>query len=900
MLKKYLQYTIILLPILLLMALGAYFAYDSWGKYQTNTLLKSQLRNIKLLKSLEHSVLNEIVCVTTMGKHKKLMDKICNPTQKTTNSVMEQILSQKEDTSLYKLEQVILNIRNSIKSNSTVSVEKLVNGDLDKKINVFMQKYTDKLLKNSYNMDIKEYLKLYSEISSISYATESEKALISYYLSLNKPIPASSLIYWDKTVKQSEIDDFGKENIKSIFNQKHFEENLQKIEDIRLDIMTNSSLGRYKSNISAWVSALTKKQKVLNSIETMLLDHVSNNVLKELKQNTITLVLALLALLISILGLLFLLSSWRENRLHKTMLDELVDKVANVSSDDKLHVTESVTSDKKAYNYIASKYESLHEKESIIASEYKTNKVFLNNLAYEINTPLSGISGYTKLLKETPLNIEQNDFISMLENNFENLDSILKKLSGEHSHLNHKLEVDNSIFNIVRNIESSVETFSIKADQKDIVVGLYIDPNVVHKVKGDSIKLSQIITSLIENALESSSAYDTIDIRMEKIHSDARQLRIKVSVKDEGIGYNAEELKQIRNAFDTMESIDNLSNIDMKNLSISNKIIKRMGGKLEIESIKGKETIFSFTLSFEKDETLSTEEVYPTFSGMKIGLALPNNDIHRQVDKYLEMYVNHLQCEFEIYDYNTLLNNSNDVQIPELLFVYHNYARIEGELEELVSLPTKIALITSGSLRARINVEQYNFSSVVYAPITIGKMVKIIAESKIERPALLETIKVPEEVKIFDNLSVLLVENNHVSQQIITDVLKKFNMKTSLASNEKEALELSKEKDFNIILMDVYTTITDVAEITSKILYYERVNQLRHVPIIGLVNDVKPEEKEKWIEEGMDDIIAKPINSDTLDQLLQKYCIDLAKEAEETEEDALIAKILAGESFLKE
>ena len=911
MFKKFLQSIIILLPILLLMTLAAYFTYINWGKYQKNTLLKTQLNNTKQLQLLEHSVLNEIVCIATMEKHKNLMQKVCNPTKKTTDTVMRQILSQSNDKSLYGLEKTILDIRKSIENSGTVAVEKLVNGNLDKEMNGFIQRYTDKLTNDSQDMNKKEYLRLYADITNIAYATESEKALVSYYLSLKKPIPANTLIYWDKVINQSQIHESEQnkisvlhEDIESLFNQKSFQENLRKIEDIRLDIMSNSYTGRYKSGIETWVGTINKKQKVLHNVESMLLDTIYNDVSKELKSSTMILYLSLFALLSSILALLFLLAYWRKNARKRKLLDELVTKISEVSSNKKLDVTESIDSHKVAYNYIASQYEYLNEKESKLSNENKTNKVFFNNLAYEIKTPLYGISGYTKLLKETPLTIEQNDFLNVIENSFENLDAILSKASNDYIRPNQKLEIENITFDLLKVIEASVETFSVKADQKDIVLGLFIDPNLVHNVKGDSTKLSHILTNLVDNALESSSAYHAIDITISIVDIGDEKISVKFEVKDESIGYDDSELNKIRHALVNIEATGNIPNLDMKNLTISNKIIKRMGGDLELVSKKGEGSTFFFTLTFERDNVLEDRESYPLFRGMRVGLALPSKEIKRQIDDNLERYVKHLEGKFEIYDYDTLLNE--DGPIPDLLFVYHNYARLEGELEAFRKLPTKIALITSGTLRPRINMEGHTFSSITYAPLTMRKVLKILLESKIEKLNLLEkntdeTEKIVtfDEVKTYDNLSALVVEDNEISQKIMSNILKKLNIDVTIASDGKEAFDLRREKDFNIIFMDLDMPIMDGTESTSKMMYYERVNQVSHVPIIAMISDISSEDRVKCLDAGMDDCIAKPIDEENLYEFVEKYCIEMPKKLAETEEDDFIAKVLSGD-FLKE
>lgn len=912
MFRKYLYTFFIVLPILVLLAVSTYFGYNAWLRYQKDISLKSQLDNIKLLQSLEHSVLNEIVCTTTMSEDKMMMSKVCNPTKETTDTLIREILNQ-DDRSLYQLEKFILDMRESIENSGTNAVEKLVNGYFDKEMNRFIKSYADKIRINSESLDKKESISLYMDISHLSYETDAEKAFISYYLSLAKPIPSNNLIYWDKTVSGSQIPELKREKlsrlhdeIEKIFTNDNFQAVLRRIEDIRIDIMTHSNTGLYTSSVVSWVGLLNQKQKVLHGIENRLLDNIFDHTATESKSNLIKLLVAIAGLFLSIAGLWFVFAYLRKEKAKKAQLDKLLTKVSSISSEENMkQINDDLQSYQMACDFIGSSYESLHKREDAMSLENKTNEAFMNNLAYEIRTPMSGISGYTKLLKETPLNAEQSDFISIIENNYENLNTVLSKISADTMSPNQKLEIENEVFDLIKKIESSVETFSIKADQKDIVLGLFIDPMLPSKVKGDATKLSQIITNLIYNALESSSAYHTIDIFVEQIHHDQEQVTIRFSVKDEGIGYDDEEVSHIYEALKNMKSIENIPNLDMKNLSISNKIIKRMGGKLELVSHKGEGSVFSFTLTFEKETKEIDQAIYPTFEGMKVGLALPAREISRQVDKNLETYIRHLQADFSIYDYATLFDKNSIVELPDLLFVYHNYARLEGELEAFSALPCKVALITSGTLRSRINVERSLFSSIVYAPITIGKVVKILAQSKIEVPVVLENADktvTEEEVQQFENIHALVAEDNDIAKKIISNILQKNGIAVTTASDGQETVELRKENEFNIIFMDMDMPVMDGVEATSKILYYEGVNRFTHVPIIGLVVDLENLDaalKKKYQKAGIDDLISKPFDADQIVKIIQKYCVDIPKALAESEEDALIAKVLSGD-FLKE
>jgi len=903
MFKKYLEVIIIVLPMLILLGGGSYFAYESWQKYTKNNSLKTQLDNTKLLQSLEYSVLNEIVCVATMSQDENLMNKVCGPTKKTTDSIMQTISAQKEDQTLYALEKVIFNIRNAIANNGNVAVEKLVNGDLDKEMHTVIKQYNTKLNDNTSLPNDKKMIQSFTKMSDISYATASEKALVSYYLTLKKVIPATNLIYWDQSVSSSSLLESNIRNIPyldSYIQDEGFQSLLRGIEDVRIDVMSHSSSGLYKYNVATWVGLINKKQKVLSSVETKLLGNIYNSVAKANENTLITLYIALGAVLLSLLGLWLFFSVSRQKNQDNKLLSNLMAKVSQLTSDGKtINVANEVASQKIAYDYIASSFETLYDKESRTDNDNKANTVFLNNMSYEIRTPLNGISGYTKLLKETPLNEEQNDYVSVIENSFDNLNSILKKMSNDTQVSTQKLEIENNTFDVVKTIELAIETYAMKADQKDIVLGVYIDPSLAYKVKGDGTKLSHILTNLIDNALEASNAYDAVNIFVENIHSDNEQVSIKFSIQDQGIGYTTEELNKIKNAFTSSDSIETIANFDIKNLSISNKIIKRMGGQLELQSEKGEGTHFYFTLNFEKDKNFEME-VYPTFDGMKVGLALPVEDLERQIDGNLEAYVKYLGAEFKIYYYDALFdNNDTIIELPDLMFFYHNYTRLEGELELFSNLDCKKALITSGTLRSRINSHRYDFSSIVYAPITMRKVIRIFAESKLEKPLLVEqeSVETIDKSRTFENIHALVVEDNEIAQKIITNVLESFSIEVTVAMDGQKAFELRREKDFNIIFMDIQMPIMDGFESTSKILYYEGVNQLKHVPIIALSADSHNDSiKEK---SGMDDFIKKPFEADKIYDTIQKYCVDIPIKIKAQEEDDFIAKVLS-EDFLKE
>jgi CheY-like chemotaxis protein len=179
----------------------------------------------------------------------------------------------------------------------------------------------------------------------------------------------------------------------------------------------------------------------------------------------------------------------------------------------------------------------------------------------------------------------------------------------------------------------------------------------------------------------------------------------------------------------------------------------------------------------------------------------------------------------------------------------------------------------------------------------MSKTVRILAKSKLDQVRLAKEAE--EKCKKFEKIRALVVEDNAISQKLMKNDLQSFGVDVMIAPNGRKAFEMRRENDFDIIFMDIDMPEMDGIEATKKILYYEGINQFKHVPIIALAAKASEDEKEIYIKTGMDDIAGKPFDLDKVADMIQKYCIDLPKEQEASEEDDLIAKVLSG-NFLKE
>ena len=913
MLKKILYGLVIALPLAVLMIFGGYLFYHSWVDYQADSKLLKELNDIKLLQSAEHSFFNELVCVSTLRNNADTIEKVCSKMQRTTDGFLAQMKQKKFDSKRYAFQNDIESIRTKMKEGGDTPLKLLLNGKVDKGIQGYMQHYIGNTKRKLQKSEDKAHLELYAELNKITYASEAEKALVAYYLSNHLPIASEYLIFWDKLISGEKFDSaiFQQYRLYRDMLQKKWEAEpvqkiLRKIEDIRFDLMSHASSGLYQSSLLEWIALSNDKHKVLMQMENEIIKHTAASIQERLNKSRLQMIFTALAALLSLIALIltvriFILAYRDEKR-----FGLLTDKIQNLTE------TPEVSLDDKeiAYNFIENSYETLYQSNEVLQEEKRKKNQLFSNMFYKLQKPVDTLLGYTQLMKEISLTTEQRDFINHIDESTQQLEEIVKETPKQLDMGKvMAFEIRERIFDIIKKTESAVDLFVSVAAQKDINLSLYTDPSLPHQVLGDDIRIYEVLNHLIDNAVENTHTYGNIDISVKKVLEDEKTTVVRFVVKNGCVGYTKEEVKVLQERLNSSDDSFASENIKEQMLYISASILKQMGSKLEIESIKGESLSYAFTLRLPK---ANDQKELPSvrFEGMHIGIALPSLDIQRQQERNIEAYVKALGAECKLYDYESIIKPEKRADLPDLMIVYHHYARLEGELETFMGFDCNVALVTTPSLRSRIDLNKYHFSSIVYDPVTYHKVLRMLAESKLgakrldrEQPAKTEQTaeqtdekSEAESTEHFKGLRVLLAEDNEINQKLWRERFASLGVDATIVSNGKEVFDKRRENDFDLIFMDIDMPLMDGFESTNKILYYERINQLPHIPIIGLVSS--SDEKEKYIKLGMDEIYLKSSSDERLKQILETFGIEMAMKRSESEEDELIAKVLS-EDFIK-
>lgn len=229
----------------------------------------------------------------------------------------------------------------------------------------------------------------------------------------------------------------------------------------------------------------------------------------------------------------------------------------------------------------------------------KENLEFLATISHEIRTPLNAIIGISDLLRESPTPEEQQEYLDILHTSSRNLLELVNNVLDFSKVKSGKLKVIRRPIRLRRIIHNSLYGQKTNARANDLDLIIEVDERIPHRVWGDSVKLSQVLVNLISNAIKFTDE-GSVTLSAELMEENGPDLKIKYSVKDTGIGIPKEQLKNIFRAFDQGEEDINIKYAGTGlGLSISSKLVKLMGGRIDVESRLGKGTKFSFELSME-------------------------------------------------------------------------------------------------------------------------------------------------------------------------------------------------------------------------------------------------------------------------------------------------------------
>ncbi len=517
---------------------------------------------------------------------------------------------------------------------------------------------------------------------------------------------------------------------------------------------------------------------------------------------------------------------------------------------------------------------TLHQEKLKAEEANRAKSEFLANMSHEIRTPLNAILGFTQILQDHPLTKEEKKYLKYIHE------------SGDHL-----LQVINEILDIAK-----IESGSMVLERIDFNINQLIDeiaaiirgrmkPEIEYRlpriqglpmVCGDELKLKQVLINLINNANKFTEK-GTIEIQVTVNDMDDSSVELLFFVRDTGKGIPADKQELVFKSFAQEDSsITRKYGGTGLGLTISQKFVELMGGRMWLESKPGIGTTFYFTVCLERStkpliSTPISLNNHSTIKNVKIAVVDDNPLNVMIMEKILSPYeaeissfssasefINHLQVS----DLKTFDLIISDIQMPEICGLkLLTMIREQG---------CKIPVIAASSENILNQDLQNNFDAFIYKPIIKNELLTAIVKV-LPRPkpvAGVDTQKEEiEKESVYKNLRILVAEDNKLNQMLIKKVLKDLKPTAlTIKADGRAALDEALQNPYDLVLMDLNMPVMDGLTASREIR-----KQLPGLPIYALTANTMAGDQEKCLNAGMNGFLAKPINLDKLKEILQQH-----------------------------
>ncbi len=871
---------ITIVPIILLALLSGYFMYDAYKSYTNYQKLETKAFQARALKTLFMNLSTErgLTTIYISNKDNEKIEKLLLEQRLATNSAVNGVINfntnNRGDEIGYNLISQIKKINQIRKKvdKEDASFEPMFNYFNDLLTLIIQKSETTLIASGDYQLAnlSSNYINAIKVMKSIADERDVVGNLLAEDIKTDKLYLMN--LFKNSTIAPAftSLKPAIRKEISSFLDDPSFLVSVKKSDAIKRSLLKGDKID---TKPLEWFSTETNKIISLNqATETLfkkILDYTKNSKNFELLK-----LIVLSLILFSTLYMIYIYQKLVPFLTNTSGLEKLLDKTieyALIEDTVNLSTTEGIEQTYKVVEKTVDKI-SVEKRKAEKANAAKS--IFLANMSHEIRTPINGIIGFTDLLKNSKLGAEESEYVDIIHKSTNNLLEIINNILDLSKIESQKIEIEDIVFSPVEEFENTIDVYMPKAESKDVNLSLYMDTNFNNYLLGDITKIKEVLLNLISNAMKFTPEHGHISLTIKKLESHREDKeRVYFEVLDTGIGMSKEEMQDIFDAFSQADStITRKYGGTGLGLTISSNYVKLMNGELKVESEKNRGSKFYFTLEFKKEKPLRStyKNRYKHFQPLILA-----KDKNEPLTETLLKQLEYLGSPAKIATYADL-TKENTLKDINLIITEKEYLNDE-EFEIVKSLNMPTLLIVPTPLRLKTQQFKSENIFILHEPLYLTKLAKQLTqiETKADFPeAKIADVK-KKILKHKDQYHILVAEDNEINQKLIKKILTSEDLKVTTVENGKEAYEIRKSGDFDLIFMDIAMPVMDGVSATKKILAYEEENSVNHVPIVALTANALKGDREKFLNDGFDEYLPKPITQKDILELLRSYSIAL-------------------------